>query len=41
MSAPVQESAEARLSKLKSLLDGGLITQEDYEMKKAEIVKSL
>lgn len=41
MSAPVQESAEARLSKLKSLLDGGLITQEDYEMKKDEIVKSL
>jgi hypothetical protein len=32
---------EAKLEKLKNLLDKGLITQEDYEAKKKEILNSL
>jgi hypothetical protein len=33
--------AEARLRKLKDLLEKGLITQEDYDRRRAEIVQSL
>jgi hypothetical protein len=32
---------EAKLEELKKLLDKGLITQEDYEAKKKEILNSL
>ena len=34
------DSVEAKLEKLKNLLDKGLITQEDYEAKKKEILNS-
>ncbi len=38
---PPPATAEQRLAKLKSLLEKGLITQEDYERRKAEILQSL
>lgn len=43
-SAPVAVAAEApevRLGKLKSLLDGGLITQTDYDAAKAEVIRQI
>src|SRR5450830_1902647 len=39
--APVQESIEARLGKLKGLLDKGLISAVDYDTTKAELLKKL
>ncbi len=39
--APAAEDPEARLAKLKSLLDKGLVTQADYDTAKAEILKKL
>jgi hypothetical protein len=38
---PVDRSVEKRLEELKSLLDKGLITQEEYDRKKQEILQSL
>ena len=35
------EDAQVRLSKLKTLLDQGLITQDDYDKAKAEVLKQL
>jgi hypothetical protein len=35
------ETLEERLTKLKQLLDKGLITQEEYDRRRAEIVQSL
>ena len=35
------EEPQAKLAKLKSLLDGGLIAQEDYDKAKAEVLKQL
>ncbi len=35
------EAPEARLGKLRSLLDGGLITQTDYDAAKAEVLKQI
>jgi len=43
-SAPAAAAAEApevRLGKLKSLLDGGLITQTDYDAAKAEVIRQI
>jgi membrane protease subunit (stomatin/prohibitin family) len=43
-SAPVADAAEApevRLGKLKTLLDGGLITQTDYDAAKAEVIRQI
>lgn len=41
-SAPAStESAEDRLKKLKDLFDKGLVTKEEYEAKRAEILKSM
>ena len=39
--APAEEPIEARLEKLKGLLDKGLITAADYESAKAELLKKL
>lgn len=39
--APAVDTPEARLGKLKSLLDGGLITQADYDTAKAEVIKQI
>lgn len=39
--APAADDPEARLAKLKSLLDKGLVTQTDYDSAKAEILKKL
>jgi membrane protease subunit (stomatin/prohibitin family) len=39
--APAQESIEDRLGKLKGLLDKGLISQDDYDATKAELLKKL
>ena len=39
--APVEESIEDRLGKLKSLLDKGLISAADYDGAKAEMLKKL
>ncbi|KAB2964032.1 SHOCT domain-containing protein, partial [Zoogloea sp.] len=39
--APAADDHEARLAKLKSLLDKGLVTQADYDSAKAEILKKL
>jgi hypothetical protein len=36
-----QDSPEAKLEKLKNLLNKGLITKEDYEAKKKEILDNL
>ncbi len=38
---PAADDPEARLAKLKSLLDKGLVTQADYDSAKAEILKQL
>jgi hypothetical protein len=35
---PVQQDAAAELRKLKSLLDEGIITQEDFDTKKAQLL---
>jgi membrane protease subunit (stomatin/prohibitin family) len=35
------DSVESKLEKLKNLLDKGLITKEDYEAKKKEILDNL
>jgi hypothetical protein len=37
----MSDDSAARLKKLKALLDQGVITKEDYEKKKAEILKNL
>jgi len=39
--APVEEPIEARLQKLKGLLDKGLISAADYDSTKAELLKKL
>jgi membrane protease subunit (stomatin/prohibitin family) len=39
--APVVEAPEVRLAKLKSLLDGGLITPADYDAAKAEVIRQI
>jgi len=39
--APAASDPEARLRKLKELLDKGLITQDDYDKRRAEILQSL
>jgi membrane protease subunit (stomatin/prohibitin family) len=39
--APVEEPIEARLEKLKGLLDKGLISAADYDSAKAELLKKL
>lgn len=39
--APAEEPVEARLEKLKSLLDKGLISAADYDSAKAELLKKL
>ena len=38
---PAADDPAARLTKLKALLDQGLITQADYDSTKAEILKKL
>ena len=38
---PAAEDPQAKLMKLKSLLDGGLISQEDFDKAKAEVLKQL
>lgn len=38
---PAAEDPQAKLLKLKSLLDGGLISQEDFDKAKAEVLKQL
>jgi hypothetical protein len=40
-SAATQGDVDARLQKPKALFDKGLITQEDYDRRRAEIVRSL
>ncbi|MDP3286922.1 MAG: SHOCT domain-containing protein [Methyloversatilis sp.] len=35
------DTPEAKLGKLKSLLDGGLITDADYTAAKAELLKQI
>jgi membrane protease subunit (stomatin/prohibitin family) len=39
--APAEDSIEARLQKLKGLLDKGLISAADYDGTKAELLKKL
>jgi membrane protease subunit (stomatin/prohibitin family) len=39
--APVEDAPEARLEKLKGLLDKGLISAADYDTAKAEILRKL
>lgn len=39
--ATAPDAPEIRLGKLKSLLDGGLITQADYDTAKAEVIKQI
>jgi membrane protease subunit (stomatin/prohibitin family) len=39
--APAEEPIEARLQKLKGLLDKGLISAADYDSTKAELLKKL
>jgi membrane protease subunit (stomatin/prohibitin family) len=39
--ASAVDTPEARLGKLKSLLDGGLITQADYDAAKADVIKQI
>jgi membrane protease subunit (stomatin/prohibitin family) len=39
--AAAADDPEARLAKLKALLDKGLVTQADYDSAKAEILKKL
>jgi membrane protease subunit (stomatin/prohibitin family) len=38
--APAEEPIEARLEKLKGLLDKGLISAADYDSAKAELLKN-
>ncbi len=38
---PATDAPEVRLGKLKSLLDGGLITQADYDAAKADVIKQI
>ncbi|PJZ59584.1 SPFH domain-containing protein, partial [Leptospira adleri] len=38
---PAGEDAATRIGKLKSLLDGGLITQEEFDTKKKDILNSI
>jgi len=40
-SAPLVESAEDKLIKIKSLFDKGLIDESDYKKKKDEIISSM
>ncbi|ULJ61447.1 SPFH domain-containing protein [Wielerella bovis] len=39
--APTAEDPQAKLTKLKTLLDNGLISQEDFDAAKAEVLKQL
>jgi membrane protease subunit (stomatin/prohibitin family) len=39
--APAEDSIEARLEKLKGLMDKGLISAADYDSTKAELLKKL
>ncbi len=39
--APASEAPEVKLARLKSLLDGGLITQTDYDAAKADVLKQI
>lgn len=39
--APATEDPQAKLTKLKTLLDNGLISQQDYDAAKAEVLKQL
>jgi membrane protease subunit (stomatin/prohibitin family) len=39
--APAEDSIEARLEKLKGLLDKGLISAADYDSAKSELLKKL
>ena len=39
--APASDAPEVKLARLKSLLDGGLITQTDYDAAKAEVLKQI
>lgn len=39
--APTQRSATERMQVLKELLDGGLITKDEYEKKRVEVLKDL
>jgi membrane protease subunit (stomatin/prohibitin family) len=41
VATPAADDPEARLAKLKTLLDKGLVTQADYDSAKAEILKKL
>jgi membrane protease subunit (stomatin/prohibitin family) len=41
VATPAADDPEARLAKLKGLLDKGLVTQADYDSAKAEILKKL
>jgi hypothetical protein len=36
-----RDSADDRLKKLKALLDGGLISEQEYQTKKAEILSKV
>lgn len=40
-SAPLADDPMAKLTKLKNMLDAGLITQEEYDRKKADILAAL
>lgn len=40
-SQPIQDSIEEKLAKIEKLLNSGLITKEEYEQKRAEIIKEL
>jgi len=40
-SKPSQSDVESRLQNIKSLFDKGLLTKEDYDLKRQEIMKSL
>jgi membrane protease subunit (stomatin/prohibitin family) len=39
--APAPDAPEVKLARLKSLLDGGLITQTDYDAAKADVLKQI
>ncbi len=41
MNTPTVETPESRLAKAKSLLDGGLISQVEFDKKKTEILSSI
>ena len=41
MNSPVSETAESRLAKAKSLLESGLISQEEFDAKKSEILNAI